>query len=262
MKIYFGAAGAGRAYTNHSNIEPDFFMDNDKSKWGKFYLGKEILPPSFFNHSHNIQRLTHVVITSGYLKSILPQLLALGVPREKIIIPPKSWLGDHPFEIEENRVESARFLASLMGRQTDFGVVAAGGTALGFARERDFTLWDFDFDLFAPLKSKDPIFRFLLKVGCTPYLEAASIKATLNLKNGDRVPFSVDFFDTTNSVFVDVYEDHVWEWPTTMFDNPQVLRVHGYEVSVPDPIEVYLSGVYGDDWSTPRPEFNYFDYGK
>ena len=32
--VYFGAAGSGLAYCQHSGIVPDIFVDNDSSKWG------------------------------------------------------------------------------------------------------------------------------------------------------------------------------------------------------------------------------------
>ena len=143
--FYFGAAGAGEAYCEHSGELPDYFIDNDKNKWGGSLLGKKILEPDFLKKA-NVKK---VVITSGYLKSIFPQLLQIGVPESKIVIPRKSWLGKHPFKTLKARVESARILSDFMNYNENFYITAVGGTALGFARDNDFILWDFDIDLFA-----------------------------------------------------------------------------------------------------------------
>lgn len=261
MKIYFGAAGAGEAYTRHSGETPDFFIDNDSSKWGTDFLGVKVVPPKFLESEANKLKISKVVITSGYIKAILPQLLDLGVPRDKIVIPPKSWLGAHPFTNEDDRVDSARFLSILMSNKK-LNVVAAGGTALGFVRDSDFILWDFDFDLFADIAQRVAVIEVLEELGCNPHCEAEEgIKATTKLKSGLVVPFSIDFFDSSSDIFIDRYEDHCWEWPIAMFSSPKTILIHGQEVAVPNPPEVYLNGVYGESWQIPRPEFNYLDYG-
>jgi hypothetical protein len=260
MKIYFGAAGAGEAYTRHSGETPDFFIDNDSSKWGTDWLGVKVLPPKFLESETNRINISNVVITSGYIAAILPQLLDLGVPRDKIVIPPKSWLGAHPFINEEDRVDSASFLSILMSNK-QLNVVAAGGTALGFVRDSDFILWDFDFDLFADIAQREALVEALEDLACNPHYEGEGIKASVKLKSGLVVPFAIDFFDSSSDVYVDRYEDHCWEWPIAMFSNPKTILIHSQEVAVPNPPEVYLKGVYGESWQTPRPEFNYFDYG-
>jgi hypothetical protein len=262
MFIYFGAGGGGVAYTKHSGRLPDFFIDNDSSKWGQELLGVSVYAPSILLSfsEEKVRSITKIVITSGYYRSILPQLKEMGMPAEKIEIPPKSWLGSHPFTNLSNRIEVTRFLSDLQSLP-EVAIVAVGGTALGFCRDKDFIRWDFDVDLFASTSSYDKLFSFLQKNNCAPSREHQSIKANLALSSGEKVSISFDFFNSNESIYIDRYEEYVWEWPVSMFSEPRVVNVHGYDMRVPNPPEVYLEGIYGKDWRTPRPEFNYSDYG-
>ena len=45
-----------------------------------------------------------------------------------------------------------------------------------------------------------------------------------------------------------------------MFTRPQVLKVHNVNINLPNPYDVYLKGVYGENWKTPNKNFNYYDY--
>ena len=259
--IFFGAAGAGKAYSEHTSTTPDYFIDNDNNKWESELNGVEIKPPSFF-FFFLINQIDRVVITTGYVKSVLPQLLEIGVPRNKIEIPPKSLLGSHPFISEKSRIEAAKFLNILMSSDKKMCVIAVGGTALGFCRDFDFIKWDFDFDLFASLKFNKKLFALLKKLDCSPFLEDGEIKAEVNLSTGDVVPFSIKFFDSDLETYKDIYEDHAWEWPTEMFSNYSTIEIHGFHLNVPNPQEKYLKGIYGKNWKIPNPDFGYDDYGK
>ena len=141
-----------------------------------------------------------------------------------------------------------------------WNIVAVGGTALGFCRDNDFIHWDFDIDLFAPIQAKSSLLEILMSFGCDPKEELMSIKATLLLDNGVKVPLGVDFFDENLDIYIDKYEDYTWQWPITMFTQCSVIEVHGKLLNVPNPPDVYLSKVYGNSWSVPNPEFCYSDY--
>ena len=71
---------------NHTNKIPDYFIDNDKNKWGKKLLGVEIKPPTFLTDTV-IKHIDKIIITTGYVKSVFPQLIKLGVSENKIEIP-------------------------------------------------------------------------------------------------------------------------------------------------------------------------------
>ena len=258
--VYFGAAGAGAAYSEHSGQLPSYFLDNDDAKDGHFLHGRPIKHPKKLTID-DINSIKKIVITSGYLKEILPQLESLGIPSHKISIPPKSYLGRHPFKNAEVRVKSAGFLSNLMMGHAQFTMIAGGGTALGICRDSDFIHWDFDFDLFAEKKSRDEIFLVLEKLDCQPYFENQSIKACFHADDNTAIPFSVDFFDGDKKNFIDKYEDHEWIWPIAMFNKPEIKKVHGFSLYVPSSYQRYLAGVYGANWHEPRPDFSYFDYG-
>jgi hypothetical protein len=255
--IYFGAAGAASAYCQHTKILPDFFVDNDPNKWGKFIDGVEIKNPIFLK-SIMIEK---IVITSGYVKDILPQILNMGIDRDKIHSPAKCLLGFHIFDNEANRFQAANKLHQIMTNlDHKWKIVSVGGTALGFARDGDFIYWDSDIDLFAPEQSKSAVFDLLQGLGYNPEHEANSIKAAIVLDNGVEIPFSVVFFNTDSDTFIDRFEDYCWEWPTIMFTQCVKIEVHGKLLNVPSSINKYLSKVYGESWSVPNPEFGYSDY--
>ena len=84
--VYFGAGGCGRAYCKNTNTLPDIFLDNDESKWGTLVNGIEIMNPEVLSKL-SFEKL---VLTTSFLKDVYPQILSLGVDKEKIYIPPKS----------------------------------------------------------------------------------------------------------------------------------------------------------------------------
>ena len=255
--VFFGAAGAGIAYCQHSGELPDFFVDNDEAKWGTLVNGVEVKQPDVLK----TVPVARLVITSGYLKSILPQVQGLGVADERIVVPAKAMLGQHPFVEEQSRHAAAAKLGEIMSSCGDkWRVVAAGGTALGFVRDIDFIRWDFDIDLFAPIQARDKLVEVLAELGADPRRELESIKGTLPISEDILVPLSIDFYDLDSEIYVDRYEDYTWEWPTTMFSECAKVYIHGQKLNVPNPPETYLTGIYGDSWSVPNPDFGYDDY--
>ncbi len=260
-KIFFGAAGAGKFYSIHTSTLPDYYIDNDREKWGHKLHGVEIKPPSFLT-SDFICQIKQIIITTGYVKSVLPQLIKIGIPRNIIEIPPKSLLAPHPFVSEKNRIESAKFLDILINTDHKMHIVIGGGTALGFCRDADFIKWDADIDLFASNKTINQLISLIKNLGCSHYIENNEIKAVYTLSANDTVPFSIKFFDPEEKMYTDVFENHSWEWPTEMFLNSKIVKIHGYKLKIPNPPEKYLEGIYGKSWRIPNPKFSYDNYGK
>jgi len=261
MLVYFGAAGSGRAYCQHTGQNPDFFVDNDKNKWGTHVNEIEVKSPDVLVATP----IERIVITSGYIKDILPQILSMGIGRDKIQVPPKSLLGFHIFTQKNTRIQTAGKLHEIntaLGSQ--WCVVGVGGTALGFVRDHDFIHWDNDIDLFAPIQAKPQLLDILDRLGYSPEEESGafmkSIKATVFLGKGIEIPLAIDFFDAEADTFIDKYEDYSWEWPTRMFTQCAKIEVHGKPMNVPNPPEEYLGRVFGSSWSKPNPQFGHSDY--
>ena len=261
MKIYFGAGGSGIAYCSHTNSKPDYFVDTDQEKWGKKLLGKEILSPKEFR-SIDKKLVTVIVITTSYLKDVLPQIKDFGFDANIIEIPPKSLMGLHPFSNLGNRIETANKLGNFIAEFSQKKILIGGGACLGICRENDFIKWDTDIDLFASIASYQNIFQSLKERGWSPYLELDSIKFHFQLNNETIVPFSIDFFDPNKTEYLDTYEDYSWKWPIDMFTKPKKYILHNNEFYLPNPVEDYLAGVYGLDWKVSKPEFKHCDYGQ
>ena len=260
FKVYFGAAGAGAAYVEHSRQNPDFFVDNNPTLWGSKLLGIEIMPPSVLE----TEKIFEITITSGYVKDILAQLISMGFSEHEINVPPKSTLGKHPFRIIENRLIAAHQLSSVMnaiGHKSP--LVAVGGSALGFCRAGDFIEWDFDIDLFAPKRIRDILPNILKKNKFTDIcLNEASLECNLLLTEDRSVPVKVDYFDCSLPTIIDTFESYVWEWNIDMFLDCDQVTVHGNKINVPNPFNTYLEGVYGKTWRIPNRNFGYSDYAK
>ena len=56
---------------------------------------------------------------------------------------------------------------------------------------------------------------------------------------------------TKEKYYQDTYEDHLWEWPTKMFSNCSIIKIHGFRMNIPNPASEYLQGIYGQDRKKP-----------
>ena len=257
--VFFGAGGAGKAYLEHSGVTPDFFVDNNPNLAGSYVANVEVRHPSVLRGMTGLS----VVITSGYIDAIRRQLDSLGVPSESVTIVPKSMMGQNPFATISSRVLVAHVLGQFISNLSNGTLfVAGGGTALGFARDRDFIPWDFDMDFFAPASERENIEETLDKnrhrIRAS---ERQKIDGEFIINDELKVPFGLAFIDTEQETYIDTYLERSWCWPTEMFIKPDALEVHGFLFSVPRNVEDYLVEIYGGDWATPRPDFTYDDYG-
>jgi hypothetical protein len=229
------------------------------TKWGKKLNSKEIMAPSFLEKNHSL--IDKVVISSGSVSEILPQVLSCGIAREKVVIPPKAFLGKHPFKNKENRKIAAELVFEMVERFRSRGkIVAVGGTALGFARDGDFIPWDFDMDFFAPDFLQESLEEYLDKKNIQHKIVNGILLFNFDLAGDEVIPVGIKFLDVTRLVYEDYFGDHYWEWPMEMFVDCEEVMIASKKVFIPKPSSTYLAGVFGETWQKPNKEFNYFDY--
>lgn len=82
MLILFGVGELAATYMellDYLEIEFAFFTDNDKSKWGNCYCGRQILPPAALKNMD-----CYILISCTYVEEITEQLKSLGI-QERLI---------------------------------------------------------------------------------------------------------------------------------------------------------------------------------
>lgn len=82
--IIFGASAGGEKALLRLSKENHVlaFTDNNQKNWGKTCCGYPIIPPTEI-HLHAYHQ---IVVASSYWYEIYPQLLHMGLDREKIIV--------------------------------------------------------------------------------------------------------------------------------------------------------------------------------
>lgn len=96
--VLFGASNLGGSYLKFlkkNNIEPVYFTDNDKRKWGNKFLNLEIIPPSLLDKEKHL-----VMVASMYIDEVSIQLKNMGFEDYKNIIYFENffkWHGEYSF---------------------------------------------------------------------------------------------------------------------------------------------------------------------
>jgi len=258
--VFFGAGGAGLAFRHHSGVEPDFYVDSSPALHGTRVGGVPVVDPSALAELSNVK----VYITSGYVDEITQALLEIGVPGSAIVEIPKSQMGMHPFATDEARASASERLAELVQSvRTPESVLCVGGTALGFARSRDFISWDFDVDLFCRDSSREELLRALEADSSWKFTKKTQSNVQgLMIRELPLldIPVGVSFFQDSLD-YTDRYNNREWIWPSKVLMDPEAVEVRGHIFYLPNPSSTYLAEVYGSDWQTERSDFAYSDYG-
>lgn len=258
--FFWGAGGGGAAFLQNSGIVPLAFFDSDPSKWGTYHQGILVRPP---RDLHGVPDAT-VYITTGEVPAVVDAILSLGVPRKQIVVPPSNQLGKQVLRDPRVRAEVLDAI-DFLGRQlSNHGkLICVGGIALGLARSGDLIPWDVDADLAFP-DTEVEIIRELVQ-GSSIRVSSCFQKRLVGdfeLSNNRLFPFSIQFFNPDLTHYVDdQFNDKRWNWPIEMFTKPQPVQARGSKFWLPNPVEHYLSRVYGENWEVPDETFNYFGYG-
>ncbi|TWC21737.1 LicD family protein [Pseudomonas sp. SJZ085] len=279
--VLFGAGRVARLmFARFPELKVVAFADNDPLKEGTFVGPVPVVLPSAL-HSLDYDL---VVISTGWWESITAQLQELGVPAEKIIIPPKNMLavnsGAKPFSHDFTKalaVEAIQRVGEL-AKTFSLPILLDFGTLLGATRDGDLIPWDDDIDFsinddeFPLLLDHLPDLKSLL-----PHREGVCIEIIV-LKSGDFVTgVSVTFENAADSDLIvpfelgfmrRIFEDgksvtkssgpefiapevHFRSADTTCFLDRQFLTPH----DVPG----YLTYVYGN-WQAPKRDVTLADY--
>lgn len=279
--VLFGAGHVGQELLSHfPMLNVLAFADNDVGKQGTDVCGVPVVA------ADAIAQLDYdlVVITTGWWKSISAQLQALGIPAEKITLPPKSILAIHHGGLPFSHPATKQFATEVMQQIADVAVIhdvpvcLDFGTLLGAYRDGDFIAWDDDIDLVLTEDDFPALLRIL------PELKAAlpalpDTIVNISLFSNDNIPAAVIITFKNASgcsaiipfeigILCRVFEggNFITKGYGTEFIAPQVhfcsydrISFLGREFNIPHQTESYLRFVYGD-WKLPKQNTTLADY--
>ncbi|MGI3131257.1 LicD family protein [Halopseudomonas pachastrellae] len=279
--VLFGAGRVARLFfSRFPELNVVAFADNDSSKHGTLVGHVPVVAPS------RIGSLNYdlVVISTGWWESISAQLQELGVPSEKVMLPPKSLLainsGIRPFSDAATKVLAidmmrrvARFSAAY-----DIPIMLDFGTLLGAARDGDLIAWDDDIDFsindaefpllvdhLADLKSLLPDREEFTADISIVRSEEAPVGVFITLKSSPGhvpiVPFEIGFmrrvFEGDKSITKSSGPEFIA--PERHFRSVDKMQFLGVQFCTPHDALGYLTFVYGD-WQTPKQNVTLADY--
>lgn len=273
MKVYvFGASVGGETYynLNKDRIEVLGFLDNDTNKHGNKLHGITIYSPEILKNIDN-QLYDFIVITSMYIDSIIEQLAALNVPKNKLKFPPKSQLKTNkkPFETVEMRNKATNLLGTINEVLKDEKCYLSFGTLLGIVRENQLLPWDDDIDLSIFPKDVDSILDKLIsnidklstdfnfKIYKRQYSEGEIANISVYCFYEDEDLFHISLA-CLNEVEEGMYSQEVNITPKEFFEGYDELVFNGHTFKAPNNHLGYLEYTYGD-WKTPKKDTSFFD---
>ncbi len=229
------------------------FLDNDPEKQGKKLEDIPIYPPE------KIQNLDfdYVYTASLFFQEMKEQLLTMGIPEEKIIIPQKRLFHNQPFQDETVRKQAEQILIILddFFKKNSIKYSFEYGTALGLYRQNGIIPTDNDIDvaIFTPLNEK--IIKEIQQLISTSYTLFSPWNFIKEKENGSgglyNNLFKIDFkLHIKKGIY---WDDNVYNnIPTHFFDTFDKKLFLNQELNIPAHIEDYLIWVYGENWRTPH----------
>lgn len=276
--------GAGRVALRFFSIFPELnviaFADNDSKKQGTLVGHVPIIAPE------NIASLDYdlVMISTGWLDSISSQLRDLGIPAERIILPPKNLLavngGVKPFSDAVTKALAVEVMSgvSRFSAAHEIPIMLDFGTLLGAVRDGDLIAWDDDIDLSIndvdfPLivEHLDELRSFFpdregLVVDISVIRSEGVVTGILTTfksapDSTPIVPFEVGFvrrvFEAGKSITKSAGPEFIA--PEQHFRALDRMQFLGAQFYTPHDVQGYLTFVYGD-WQTPKQNTTLAEY--
>jgi len=279
--VLFGAGRVARLmFGRFPELNVVAFADNDPLKEGTFVGQVPVILPS------GLQAVDYdlVVISTGWWESITAQLQELGVPQEKIILPPKSMLavnnGAKPFSHTFTKALAVDVIQRVadLSEAFDIPILLDFGTLLGAKRDGDLIAWDDDVD-FSINDDDFPLFIEHLSdfKSRLPHPEGVCFEINI-LKSDDWVngvsvtfenavghdviiPFEVGFIRRVfeNSMSITKASGPAFIAPQVHFRQADTLRFLERQFYTPHDVPGYLTFVYGN-WQAPKQDVTLADY--
>lgn len=274
--ILFGAGSSAKHYIRNHLAKVNIFccLDNDNRLWGSYIEGVLVSDPKCILE----YEFDEVMITTQWSSQVRIQLIELGVPSSKIVVPDRRLLSPPQFNSQERQRIGLDVVKTLVKvfRENKLELVVDMGTLLGLYRDRKLIPWDSDIDfmLFSyDMENARNILNDFIHRKSPEYF----FKDLIAYKDGDSIsqieftcstfPFDEPGFPITINARKNLTDQTIWLkfpelWsaPRKHFDSLDYLNIGDCSLPIPALTEQYLAHIYGVDWSVPRPSFTYSDY--
>ncbi|MGF0236722.1 LicD family protein [Rhodococcus sp. IEGM1300] len=279
--VLFGAGRVARLmFARFPDLNVVAFADNDPLKEGTFVGDVPVILPS------GLRAVDYdlVVISTGWWESITAQLLGLGVPTEKIVLPPKSMLavnnGAKPFSHRVTKTLAVDVIQRVADfcEAFDIPILLDFGTLLGATRDGDLIAWDDDVDFsvndddFPLLLKHLTDFKSLLPKPYGVCIEIIILKSD-DWVNGVSVtfenvvghdviiPFELGFMRRVFEEGMSVTKSSgpAFIAPQVHFRTADTTRFLDRQFFTPHDVPGYLTFVYGN-WQAPKQDVTLADY--
>lgn len=269
--VLFGASQSTALWLSRNQVPSRTYVivDNDPAKWGLTFEGLPVMGVgTLINVSYG-----EVIVAFPHAEAAVRQLLVLGVPREKILVPKKSDFTQAFFVTDDQQSSALSFLCDVMEafERQNIGLILEFGTALGLYRDGSFIPGDCDIDASVRQGQVDSgyvVEALIHAIARGPTVSTATVSWDMSPIAGKVVQFDVTSVEgiplsVVGRRVVDgisMSSSPTYSVPEEVLHPSSALNFRGVALPIPRDTPSYLEYIYGPEWPTPNPDWTFLDY--